>query len=97
MKGSNKLAENLSILLCEYRHHFFLNKKTLINIKSNWKLEMLQDTSMDNQYSIANLVYVQYSGVFKTLSETYIYMEWIQQWEQQHCTVTYCTHEKEDE
>jgi len=30
---------------------------------------------MDNQYSIANLVYVQYSGVFKTLSETYIYME----------------------
>ena len=34
--------------------------------------------SMDNQYSIANFVYLQYSGVFKTSSETYTYMEWIQ-------------------
>lgn len=94
MMGSNKWAEILSILLYEYRHCFFLNKKTLINIKSNWKLETLQDTSMDNQYNTANFVYLQYSGVFKTLSETYTYMEWIQYWQQQHCTVAYCTHEK---
>jgi len=39
---------------------------------------MLQGASMDNQYSIANCMYLQYSGVFKTLSETYTYMEWIQ-------------------
>ena len=78
MKGSNKWAENLSVLFRVYRHCFFLNKKTLINIKSNWKLEMLQDTSMDNQYSIANCMYLQYSGVFKILSETYTYMEWMQ-------------------
>jgi hypothetical protein len=60
----------LSILLCEYRHLFSLNKKTLINIKSKRKLEMLQDKSMDNQYSIANFMYFQHSGVFKTLRET---------------------------
>jgi hypothetical protein len=78
MKGRDKWAEILSVLRCEYRHCFFLNKKTLINIKSKWKLEMLQDMSMDNQYSIANFVYLQYSGVFKTSSETDTYMEWIQ-------------------
>jgi hypothetical protein len=33
---------------------------------------------MDNQYSIANCMYLQYSGVFKTLSKTYTYMEWMQ-------------------
>jgi len=36
---------------------------------------MLQDTSMDNQYSTVNFVYLQYIGAFKTPSKTYTYME----------------------
>jgi hypothetical protein len=39
---------------------------------------MVQDTIMDNQYSIANFVYFRYSRAFKTLSETDTYRERIQ-------------------